>query len=143
MDFIDKSNKRSRDVLEFSTVNIIDDLKNDTIEKLQNFSPNIKGKESIKFLNKLKYDISIILSTFSNINDMNVNCLKIQLTLCIDILEKVLIQVKTNKNLSLSKCFDKIEQIILLSNPPLNNAAIGLSLKHLFFTELINKVLIL
>jgi endopeptidase La len=112
MDFIDKSNKRTRDVLEFSTVNIIDDLKNDTIEKLQNFSPDIKGKESIKFLNKLKYDISIILSTFSNINDMNVNCLKIQLTLCIDILEKVLIQVKTNKNLSLSKCFDKINDNI-------------------------------
>ena len=108
MDFIDTSNKRNRDILEFSSVNIIDDLKNDTIEKLQKFSPNIKGNESVKFLNKLKHDISIILSTFNNINDININCLKVQLSLCIDILEKVLIEVKINKNLSLHKCFVKI-----------------------------------
>ena len=56
MDFIDNSNKRNRDILEFSSENIIDDLKNDTIEKLKNFSPNIKGKEGIKFINKLKHD---------------------------------------------------------------------------------------
>ena len=35
-----------------------------------------------------------------------------QLTLCIDILEKVLIQVKANKKLSLYECFDKINDNI-------------------------------
>ncbi len=122
MDFIDKSNKRSRDMLEFSSVNIIDDLKNDTIEKLQKFSPNIKGKESVKFLNKLKHDISIILSTFNHMNDTNINCLKVQLSLSIDILEQVLIEVKTNKNLSLHKCFDKINTNVKPSSKKIKNS---------------------
>lgn len=122
MDFIDTSNKRNRDILEFSSVNIIDDLKNDTIEKLQNFSPNIKGNESVKFLNKLKHDISIILSTFNNTNDININCLKVQLSLCVDILEKVLIEVKINKNLSLHKCFDRINNNVKPNSKKIKNS---------------------
>ena len=105
MDFIDNiNNKRNRDVLEFSSSSIVDDLKNDTIEKLKNFLPNIKGNNGIKFINKLKHDMSIIISTF-NINDVNFNCLKIQLLLCIDILDEVLVKIKSNnKTISARKC---------------------------------------
>jgi endopeptidase La len=109
MDFIDTNNKRNRDKLEFSSSGIIDDLKNDTIEKLQKFAPDFKGKEGIKFLNKLKHDISIIISSFDNINDMTFNCLKIQLILCIDILDSVLTSIKDNKKLSIHNCFDKMK----------------------------------
>ena len=117
-EMIVNSNKRKLNILEFSSTEIINDLKIIAIDKLLNNIPNYKGKQLSTYLQNLKSNIeTLINSMVSNKklegilqNKVVMNALIAQLYVCVEIIIAALFEYSKDKKLNFKNYLMKIKK---------------------------------